>query len=81
MFSEIMVPLGVVIPLFVDGLLILRSFLSKKNSLEMMEEFVDSEVLDAVRQRIAMVKIKRFLLCLKGTLTSSPDETECLLRS
>jgi hypothetical protein len=32
--------------------------LSKKNSLEMMEEFVDSEVLDAVRQRIAMVKIK-----------------------
>jgi hypothetical protein len=59
MFSEIMVPLGVVIPLFVDGLLLLRSFLSKKYTLEMMEEFVDSEVLEAVRQRIAMVKIER----------------------
>jgi hypothetical protein len=59
MFSEIMVPLGVVIPLFVDGLILLRSFLSKKYTLEMMEEFVDSEVLEAVRQRIAMVKIKR----------------------
>ena len=59
MFSEIMVPLGVVIPLFVDGLLLLRSFLSKKYTLEMMEEFVDSEVLEAVGQRIAMVKIER----------------------
>jgi hypothetical protein len=59
MFSEIMVPLGVVIPLFNDGLLLLRSFLTKKNTLEMMEEFVDSEVLEAVRQRIAMVKIER----------------------
>jgi hypothetical protein len=59
MLSEIMVPLGVVIPLFVDGLLLLRSFSSKKYTLEMMEEFVDSEVLEAVRQRIAMVKIER----------------------
>jgi hypothetical protein len=59
MFSEIMVPLGVVIPLFVYGLLLMRSFLSKKYTLEMMEEFVDSEVLEAVRQRIAMVKIER----------------------
>ena len=59
MFSEIMVPLGVVIPLFVDGLLLLRSFLSKKYTLEMMEEFVDSEVLEAVRRKIAMVKIER----------------------
>jgi hypothetical protein len=59
MFSEIMVPLGVVIPLFDDGLLLMRSFLSKKYTLEMMEEFVDSEVLEAVRQRIAMVKIER----------------------
>jgi hypothetical protein len=59
MFSEIMVPLGVVIPLFVDGLLLLRSFLTKKYTLEMMEEFVDSEVLEAVRKRIAMVKIER----------------------
>jgi len=59
MFSEIMVPLGVVIPLFNDGLLLLRSFLSKKYTLEMMEEFVDSEVLEALRQRIAMVKIER----------------------
>jgi hypothetical protein len=59
MFSEIMVPLGVVIPLFVDGLLLLLSFLTKKYTLEMMEEFVDSEVLEAVRQRIAMVKIER----------------------
>jgi flagellar biosynthesis GTPase FlhF len=59
MFSEIMVPLGVVIPLFIDGLLLMRSFLTKKYTLEMMEEFVDSEVLEAVRQRIAMVKIER----------------------
>ena len=59
MFSEIMVPLGVVIPLFNDGLLLLRSFSSKKYTLEMMEEFVDSEVLEALRQRIAMVKIER----------------------
>jgi hypothetical protein len=59
MFSEIMVSLGVVIPLFVDGLLLLSSFLSKKYTLEMMEEFVDSEVLESVRQRIAMVKIER----------------------
>jgi hypothetical protein len=54
-----MVSLGVVIPLFVDGLLLLRSFLSKKYTLEMIEEFVDSQVLEAVRQRIAMVKIER----------------------
>ena len=59
MFSEIMVSLGVVIPLFVDGMLLLRCFFSKKYTLEMMEEFVDSEVLEAVRQRIAMVKIER----------------------
>ncbi len=56
---EIMVPLGVVIPLINDGLLLLRSFLTKKYTLEMMEEFVDSEVLGAVRQRIAKVKIER----------------------
>jgi flagellar biosynthesis GTPase FlhF len=59
MFSKIMVSLGVVIPLFVDGMLLLRCFFSKKYTLEMMEEFVDSEVLEAVRQRIAMVKIER----------------------
>ncbi len=59
MFSEIMVPLGVVTPLINDGLLLLRSFLTKKNTLEMMEEFVDSEVLEAVRQGIAKVKIER----------------------
>jgi hypothetical protein len=59
MFSKIMVSLGVVIPLFIDGLLLLRCFFTKKYTLEMMEEFVDSEVLEAVRQRIAMVKIER----------------------
>jgi DNA polymerase III alpha subunit (gram-positive type) len=59
MFSKIMVSLGVVIPSFVDGLLLLRCFLTKKYALEMMKEFVDSEVLAAMRQRIAMVKIKR----------------------
>ena len=59
MFSKIMVSLGVVIPLFVDGMLLLRCFFTKKYTLEMMEEFVDSEVLEAVRQRIAMVKIER----------------------
>jgi hypothetical protein len=59
MFSKIMVSLGVVIPSFVDGMQLLRSFLTKKYTLEVMEEFVDSEVLEAVRQRIAMVKIER----------------------
>jgi len=59
MFSKIMVSLGVVIPSFVDGLLLLRCFFTKNYTLEMMEEFVDSEVLEAVRQRIAMVKIER----------------------
>jgi membrane protein involved in colicin uptake len=59
MFSKIMVSLRVVIPLFIDGLLLLRCFFTKKYTLEMMEEFVDSEVLEAVRQRIAMVKIER----------------------
>ena len=37
----------------------MRCFLTKKYTLEIMEEFVDSEVLEAVRQRIAMVKIER----------------------
>jgi hypothetical protein len=32
---------------------LLRCFLTKKYTLEVMEEFVDSEVLKAVRQRIA----------------------------
>ena len=59
MFSKIMVSLGVVIPSFVDGMQLLRCFLTKKYTLEVMEEFVDSEVLEAVRQRIAMVKIER----------------------
>jgi hypothetical protein len=59
MFSKIMVSLGVVIPLFIAGLLLLRCFFTKKYTLEMVEEFVDSEVLEAVRQRIAMVKIER----------------------
>jgi flagellar biosynthesis GTPase FlhF len=60
MFSKIMVSLGVVIPSFVDGMQLLRCFLTKKYTLETMEEFVDdSEVLEAVRQRIAMVKIER----------------------
>jgi hypothetical protein len=54
-----MVSLGVVIPSFVDGMQLLRCFLTKKYTLEVMEEFVDSEVLEAVRQRIAMVKIER----------------------
>jgi ATPase subunit of ABC transporter with duplicated ATPase domains len=59
MFSKIMVSLGVVIPSFVDGMQLLRCFFTKKYTLEVMEEFVDSEVLKAVRQRIAMVKIER----------------------
>jgi flagellar motor protein MotB len=59
MFSKIMVSLGVVIPSFVDGMQLLRCFLTKKYTLEVMEEFVDSEVLEAVRQRIAMVKNER----------------------
>ena len=59
MFSKIMVSLGVVIPSFVDGMQLLRCFLTKKYTLEVIEEFVDSEVLEAVRQRIAMVKIER----------------------
>jgi hypothetical protein len=59
MFSKIMVSLGVVIPSFVDGMQLLRCFLTKKYTLEMMKEFVDSEVLEAVRQRIAMVKNER----------------------
>jgi hypothetical protein len=54
-----MVSLGVVIPSFVDGMQLLRCFFTKKYTLEIMEEFVDSEVLEAVRQRIAMVKIER----------------------
>jgi hypothetical protein len=54
-----MVSLGVVIPSFVDGMQLLRCFLTKKYTLEKMEEFVDSEVLEAVRQRIAMLKIER----------------------
>ncbi len=59
MFSKIMVSLEVVIPLFVDGLLLLRCFFTKKYTLKMMEEFVDNEVLEAVCQWIAMVKIER----------------------
>ena len=70
MFSEIMVPLGVVIPLINDGLLLLRSFLTKKYTLEMMEEFVDSEVPEAVCQRIAKVKIERTLRSYKERLCS-----------
>ena len=76
MFSEIMVPLGVVIPLFNDGLLLLRSFLTKKYTLEMMEEFVDSEVLEAVRQRIAIIKIERTAKVeeLKETVVTVEEE-------
>jgi hypothetical protein len=61
-FCGIMNILGVDIPPLEEGVVQLRFLMTRKRTLEMMEcveEFVDSEVLEAVHQRTDKVKIAR----------------------